>query len=246
MTNQIRAPWTPEQVAALNRFQAEGGMHPFTCGNDHATDALHLVAHEDGWHCWLPDCDYRQDWAHAFMADPGAWSKFPFGERHGPTPEELAALRAPTPPQDGPHAPQEGPHHPDAGAETPDGAGGRQTGGDGRETLREQYAAAVRGCVEEGNIRYGYVADAVIAVRDAESERLRQQLDFASEAAKEGRSALTAAEQQRDQLAAALRQALDAFEAYWARASYCGPGETAIQPEHLQAWRAVLNGKEQP
>jgi hypothetical protein len=42
-----------------------------------------------------------------------------------------------------------------------------------------------------------------------------------------------------------LRQALDAFEAYWARASYCGPGETAIQPEHLQAWRAVLDGKEQ-
>jgi hypothetical protein len=75
VTDKIRAPWTPEQVAALNRFQAEGGMHPFTCGKDHATDALHLVAHEDGWHCWLPDCDYRQDWAHAFMADPGAWPK---------------------------------------------------------------------------------------------------------------------------------------------------------------------------
>jgi hypothetical protein len=75
MTDQIRAPWTPEQVAALNRFQAEGGLHPFTCGNDHATGALHLVAHEDGWHCWLPDCDYRQDWAHAFMADPDAWPK---------------------------------------------------------------------------------------------------------------------------------------------------------------------------
>jgi hypothetical protein len=42
-----------------------------------------------------------------------------------------------------------------------------------------------------------------------------------------------------------FRQALDAFEAYWARASYCGPGETAVQPEHLQAWRAVLDGKEQ-
>jgi hypothetical protein len=79
MTDMIRAPWTPEQVAALNRFQAEGGMHPFTCGNDHATGALHLVAHEDGWHCWLPDCDYRQDWAHAFMAEPDAWPK-PFAD----------------------------------------------------------------------------------------------------------------------------------------------------------------------
>jgi hypothetical protein len=75
VTDQIRAPWTPEQVAALNRFQAEGGMHPFTCGNTHATPDLHLVAHEDGWHCWLPDCDYRQDWAHRFMADPDAWPK---------------------------------------------------------------------------------------------------------------------------------------------------------------------------
>jgi hypothetical protein len=52
--------------------------------------------------------------------------------------------------------------------------------------------------------------------------------------------------QRADRLAATLRQALDAFEAYWARASYCGPGETAVQPEHLQAWRAVLDGKETP
>ncbi|WP_037616379.1 hypothetical protein [Streptomyces aureus] len=73
MTDMIRAPWTPEQVAALNAFQAHSGMHPFTCGNDHATPDLHLVAHEDGWHCWLPNCHYRQDWAHAFMADPNTW-----------------------------------------------------------------------------------------------------------------------------------------------------------------------------
>ena len=43
-----------------------------------------------------------------------------------------------------------------------------------------------------------------------------------------------------------FREVLDAFEAYWARASYDGPGETAVQPEHLQAWRVVLDGKEQP
>ena len=28
------APWTPEQVEALNRYQTESGWHPFTCGND--------------------------------------------------------------------------------------------------------------------------------------------------------------------------------------------------------------------
>jgi hypothetical protein len=44
----------------------------------------------------------------------------------------------------------------------------------------------------------------------------------------------------RDRLAATLREVLDAFEAYWARASYCGPGGSTVQPEHLQAWRATL------
>ncbi|MER5653466.1 hypothetical protein ABT076_10665 [Streptomyces sp. NPDC002131] len=50
-------------------------------------------------------------------------------------------------------------------------------------------------------------------------------------------------EQQRQKAAraeAALREVLDAFEAYWARASYCGPNDSAVQPEHFQAWRAVL------
>jgi hypothetical protein len=43
----------------------------------------------------------------------------------------------------------------------------------------------------------------------------------------------------------ALREVLDAFEAYWARASYCGPGQHDVQPEQLRAWRAALDGKEQ-
>lgn len=78
MTDLIRAPWTSEQVDALNRFQREGGMHPFTCGGDHTPASPVLVAWEDGWHCPEPygePCDYRQDWAHAFMADPSAWPK---------------------------------------------------------------------------------------------------------------------------------------------------------------------------
>lgn len=50
-------------------------------------------------------------------------------------------------------------------------------------------------------------------------------------------------EQQRQRAAraeATLREVLDAFEAYWARASYCGPDMSAVQPEHFQAWRATL------
>lgn len=61
---QIKAPWTDEQVAALNAWQANDRVHPFTCANDHP-DNRELVAHNDGWHCRV--CDYRQDWAHDFM-----------------------------------------------------------------------------------------------------------------------------------------------------------------------------------
>lgn len=64
----IRASWTDEQVAALNRYQSADTMPPFTCGNDHTGDR-ELIATRDGW--WCPSCEYRQDWAHDFMAlDP--------------------------------------------------------------------------------------------------------------------------------------------------------------------------------
>ena len=61
----VYAPWTDEQVVALNRFQQSGQFHPFTCGNDsgHAV----LVATAQGWKC--TDCGYTQTWAHAFMAE---------------------------------------------------------------------------------------------------------------------------------------------------------------------------------
>lgn len=73
MGNIIKAPFTPEQVAALNQFQRLDWIHPFTCGSGNRTDADHLdgegvlVATEAGWIC--PYCDYTQVWAHAMMAD---------------------------------------------------------------------------------------------------------------------------------------------------------------------------------
>lgn len=68
---QIKAPWTPEQVEALYRWQKNPNMHPFTCGSGHRTDPHHLdnegvlIPTVNGWKC--PYCEYTQDWAHDFM-----------------------------------------------------------------------------------------------------------------------------------------------------------------------------------
>lgn len=65
MTSKITAPWTDDEVAALNRFQTCGFVHEFTCIDDHGSASRVLIARRDGWHC--PSCGYRQDWAHRFM-----------------------------------------------------------------------------------------------------------------------------------------------------------------------------------
>lgn len=70
-TDLIHAPWTAAQVTALNAFQHHGRMHPFTCRAEHASgQSPVLVATNGGWVCPDPQCVYRQDWAHAFMAEP--------------------------------------------------------------------------------------------------------------------------------------------------------------------------------
>jgi hypothetical protein len=74
---KIEAPWTKEQVDALNSYQEEGWMHPFTCGSGNRTDKYHLdgegklVATENGWIC--PFCPYRQTWAWDMMFKPRPW-----------------------------------------------------------------------------------------------------------------------------------------------------------------------------
>lgn len=79
MAKTFEAPWTPETVDALNRWQTNGPFHPFTCGGDrrddahrayqaqHGGDFGQLVAEPDGWRC--PVCGYRQNWAHKFMVE---------------------------------------------------------------------------------------------------------------------------------------------------------------------------------
>lgn len=73
-----KAPWSAEEVAALNAFQAAGQFHPLTCGLEHddhdpipmrAPDNV-LVATPDGWRCPHYGCKYTQDWAPAFMFEP--------------------------------------------------------------------------------------------------------------------------------------------------------------------------------
>ena len=66
--------WTPEQVAMLEKRQADATLHPYTCGGDrsdwahqwHAGDSGEeaglLYPTVRGWKC--PACEYRQFWAH--------------------------------------------------------------------------------------------------------------------------------------------------------------------------------------
>jgi len=97
--DKLKAPWTPSEVAALNRWQTFGRVHPFTCGNnrmdpahvayqaDHPDqDFGQLVASVNGWFC--PVCSYRQTWAFHFMAYPppgmfDAWPDVPVNRSGG-------------------------------------------------------------------------------------------------------------------------------------------------------------------
>ena len=84
---KIYAPFTCEQVAALNTFQNTDHIgHPFTCPNrgdgHHKNDGRDLgllTATGRGWVCY--SCDYMQGWAWASMASP---------ERHQKLIEALA------------------------------------------------------------------------------------------------------------------------------------------------------------
>jgi hypothetical protein len=70
MIDKIAAPWTPDQVDALNRFQRAGlRVHPFTCVTSHGGADRALVATHNGWIC--PHCGYLQDWALAGMPAGG-------------------------------------------------------------------------------------------------------------------------------------------------------------------------------
>lgn len=72
------APFTKQEVEALNKHQKSGRFHPFTCGRssekceanieprDYKKDGV-LIATENGWIC--PCGDYTQNWAHKSMTE---------------------------------------------------------------------------------------------------------------------------------------------------------------------------------
>lgn len=73
MADEIQAPWTPEQIQAINCYQTSA-EHPLICSR---TRDLHqgwrvvLIARRDGMHCSDPSCNYRQNWALGVHARPG-------------------------------------------------------------------------------------------------------------------------------------------------------------------------------
>lgn len=67
---KILAPFTPEQVVALNKYQENGTFHPFTCGGENCNrsereDDGVLLATKEGWICGCGK--YKQLWAHEGM-----------------------------------------------------------------------------------------------------------------------------------------------------------------------------------
>ena len=73
--NYVTAPFTPEQIEQLQRWQASTRVHPFTCvangvsGSVKHSDARILVPTEDGMVCPFEACGYTQIWVRRYMVD---------------------------------------------------------------------------------------------------------------------------------------------------------------------------------
>lgn len=66
-TGKVTAPWSDEEIDALNHYQRSGLFHEFACVETHKGLDRTLVATRAGWICL--HCGYTQDWAHRFMLD---------------------------------------------------------------------------------------------------------------------------------------------------------------------------------
>lgn len=64
--NLITAPFTDDQVASLNAYQADSRMHEFTCNKSTCPVRL-LTADTQGWKC--SGCFYTQRWAYDWMGN---------------------------------------------------------------------------------------------------------------------------------------------------------------------------------
>lgn len=73
---QAITPWTEDQVASLNAYQASGAGHPFTGERGPNGEETVLIATSEGWIERLGG-PVVQAWAHAFMAN-WEWKKSAF------------------------------------------------------------------------------------------------------------------------------------------------------------------------
>jgi hypothetical protein len=69
------APWSLDQVASLNAYQAAGYVHPFT-----SLDGRDLIATEKGWSLDGDPTKIVQDWAHVFMTNWN-WKNLAFDDQ---------------------------------------------------------------------------------------------------------------------------------------------------------------------
>lgn len=67
--DRVFAPWTIEQVEALNHFQGRSDVHAFKCDNLTCVggEKALLVATTTGWVCGI--CPCTLDWAYDFMME---------------------------------------------------------------------------------------------------------------------------------------------------------------------------------
>jgi hypothetical protein len=68
-----QTPWTEDQVASLNAYQAAGVMHPFTGERGPKGEETILIATPEGW-VERVGGPVVQTWAHAWMVNWG-WKK---------------------------------------------------------------------------------------------------------------------------------------------------------------------------
>lgn len=64
---EIHAPWTEEQVIALNKYQNNNKTHPFTGKRHENGDECVLVATPQGWITCCGNGVVIQTWAWDFM-----------------------------------------------------------------------------------------------------------------------------------------------------------------------------------
>lgn len=76
MVGRIEAPWTDDQVASLNAYQASDAYHPFTGERGPKGEEVTLIATPSGW-VESEGGSVVQTWAHDFMANL-AWKALPW------------------------------------------------------------------------------------------------------------------------------------------------------------------------